>query len=184
MPWFMYAFIAVVMLGVIIAIYMPNSSPDETPVAIADTIPPKPAKVVPLTPTQKKAAEAEEARAKRQAIQEEKGRKAEEARQAAIAREMEPKWRLTKTFEGTSIKSTETFEITGDEWRINWETKPGEYGAMNFQVYVYNADGSLKDVAANIIGKGQDSTVVRGAGRYYLQFNTAQPYLVRVEEFR
>ena len=56
---------------------------------------------------------------------------------------------------------------------------------MNFQIFVQNADDdSLKDLAANVIGKGADETIIRGAGRYYLKFNTAQPYKATVEEFR
>lgn len=108
----------------------------------------------------------------------------EAERQAALAREREPKWRDVRVFKGSSIKNTESFDIQGEEWRINWKTKPGEYGAMNFQIFVYNADGSLKDLVANIIGEGEDSSVIRGAGRYYLQFNTAQPYAVLVQEYR
>jgi hypothetical protein len=81
---------------------------------------------------------------------------------------------------GSAIKNTETFHITSDEWEIAWDTKPGEYGNMNFQIYVYNADGSLKDVAANVIGANNDHTIERGSGDYYLNINTAQPYKIEV----
>jgi hypothetical protein len=53
---------------------------------------------------------------------------------------------------------------------------------MNFQIYIYYANGSLKNVAANIIGKGSDVSYVRGAGDYYLTINTGQPYTVIVEQ--
>ena len=93
-------------------------------------------------------------------------------------------WHMVKRFEGSGIKSTETFEITSDEWRISWNTKAGQYGGMNFQIFVFNADGSLKDLSANVIGTNADSSIIRGEGRYYLKFNTAQPYSVQVEERR
>jgi hypothetical protein len=83
---------------------------------------------------------------------------------------------------GSSIKNTETFHITSDEWTIAWATKPGEYGNMNFQIYIYNSDGTLKDVAANVIGASNDHTVERGAGDYYLEINTAQPYKIEVAQ--
>jgi hypothetical protein len=49
---------------------------------------------------------------------------------------------------------------------------------MNFQIFVYNDSGSLKSIAANIIGAGSDVSYVRGAGRYYLTINSGQHYTV------
>jgi hypothetical protein len=53
---------------------------------------------------------------------------------------------------------------------------------MNFIITVYNADGSYKDTAANVISASNDHTVERGAGDYYLNINTAQPYTIQIEE--
>jgi hypothetical protein len=53
---------------------------------------------------------------------------------------------------------------------------------MNFQIYVYKSDWSLKDLAANIIGAGSDSSIMRGSGDYYLTINTVQPYTIVVED--
>lgn len=83
---------------------------------------------------------------------------------------------------GNGIKNTETFHASSDEWAIVWDTRPGKYGDMNFQIYVYNSDGTLKDVAANVIGASNDHTIERGAGDYYLNINTAQPYSITVKE--
>jgi len=52
---------------------------------------------------------------------------------------------------------------------------------MNFQIYIYNSDGSLKSVAANVIGESSDYSIIRGSGDYYLSINTAQPYEIKVE---
>ena len=84
------------------------------------------------------------------------------------------------TWEGKSIKNTETFTVTEKEWIIQWATKPGEYGEMNFQIYIYKADGTLIGVAANIIGEGSDYSVMRGRGSYYLMINSAQPYVIKI----
>ena len=75
-------------------------------------------------------------------------------------------------WEGKSTKNTETFYIPSEMWVIAWATRPGEYGPMNFQIFVYNAYGDLVDVAANVIGEDADRTVMRGAGSYY-QYCTA-----------
>ncbi len=93
-------------------------------------------------------------------------------------------WREVKRFSGQSIKDTESFRISGREWRISWETKPGEYGDMNFQIYVYNSAGEIVGVAANVVGYDKDFSIQRGAGNYYFTINTAQPYTIIVEEKR
>ncbi len=82
---------------------------------------------------------------------------------------------------GSATKTTETFHVPSNEWRLSWDTKPGRSGAMNFQIYIYNSDGTLKSVAANVIGANSDNTVIHGAGDYYLMINTAQPYTITVE---
>lgn len=87
---------------------------------------------------------------------------------------------LIAEWTGSAIKNTETFHVDAHEWTIEWDTKPGEYGEMNFQIYVYSSDGTLKGVAANVIGANKDHTIMRGAGDYYLTINTAQPYTVEV----
>lgn len=92
-------------------------------------------------------------------------------------------WRTVLEVSGKSIKQTETFSITGDEWRVSWSVKTRGRGSDNFSIYVYNADGSLKGVAANVQGADDDSTIMRGAGTYYLKIlNTAQPYGIVVED--
>ncbi len=90
-------------------------------------------------------------------------------------------WHEVARWQGKSMKNTETFHIPSFEWRILWLTKPGEYGDMNFQIYVYNSAGSLIDVAANVIGENKDSSFMRGSGDYYLKINTGQPYTIIIE---
>ena len=85
---------------------------------------------------------------------------------------------------GKSIKNTETFNVTTQEWKISWNTRPGDYGDMNFQIYVYKSDGTPHGtfVVANVIGEDNDSSVMRGAGNYYLTINAGQPYEITVAE--
>ena len=89
-------------------------------------------------------------------------------------------WHEIAHWKGKSIKNTETFHIPSLEWRILWSTKPGEYGDMNFQIYVYNSAESLIDVAANVIGENKDSSFMRGSGDYYLKINTGQPSMCEI----
>jgi hypothetical protein len=91
-------------------------------------------------------------------------------------------WQQIIAFEGSSTKNTQTFHVTSNEWRINWSTQPGQYGDMNFQIMVYKGENNLVSVAANVIGKGADTSYMRGSGDYYLMINTAQPYKITIEE--
>ena len=93
-------------------------------------------------------------------------------------------YHIITSWSGNSIKNTETFHVSSDEWKISWNTKPGARGAMNFQIYIYNSDGSLKSVAANVIGQSSDHTIMRGSGDYHLSINTAQPYEITVESLQ
>lgn len=96
----------------------------------------------------------------------------------------EVEWVEVIRFEGESIKDTETFNVSSKEWRIVWDTKPGNMGESNFQIYVYNEDGSPAGsfILANIIGEGNDTSYIRGSGDYYLSINTGQPYTIIIEE--
>lgn len=90
-------------------------------------------------------------------------------------------WYKISQWQGKSIKNTETFHIPTSEWRISWKTEPGEYGDMNFQIYVYEPPSELPDVVANVIGRDTDSSIMRGAGDYYLTINSAQQYEVIID---
>ena len=88
-----------------------------------------------------------------------------------------------ETWTAKSIKDTETFHVPTDEWGISWDTEPGQDEPLNFQIYVYKADGTPHGtfVIGNVIGSDQDSSVIRGSGDYCLSIKTGQPYTVIVE---
>lgn len=91
-------------------------------------------------------------------------------------------WKEVISFEGSSTKDTQTFKITGDEWRIVWETSPGTYGDGVFQIYTYKSNGDIGGVDANVIGKANDTSYKRGSGEYYFTINTTQPYKIVIEQ--
>jgi hypothetical protein len=88
-------------------------------------------------------------------------------------------WHPVKTFSGLVQKKTESFTIKGREWRISWETK----GSGHFGLFVHGEDGRPLDLVANIIGSGSETTIMRGAGTYYLDITTSQPYTIKVEDY-
>lgn len=98
------------------------------------------------------------------------------------AKPVEKTWQKVTEFKGASIKKTQKFTVTSDEWRIKWSTTPGQYGDMNFQIYVNDSEGNMTDVVANIIGKGSDESYMDNAGVYSLEINTAQNYVITIEQ--
>ncbi len=76
-------------------------------------------------------------------------------------------WRVLKNWQGQGIKKTEMFTVSS-QWRIVWDTRAGRYGSGIFAINVYNANGNMSDVAANVIGNSQDMSYQHKAGTYYL----------------
>jgi hypothetical protein len=93
-------------------------------------------------------------------------------------------WHRVRSYEGAAMKDTESFDIRGDEWCIRWRTWTADGESGNFAVIVRTGEGDMKALVGNIIGAGADTSTMRGAGRYYLQIQTGQPYSVQVEEWR
>lgn len=84
-----------------------------------------------------------------------------------------PSWHQVRTWTGQGIKNTESFEIRGREWRINWKaTNNSQFGGI-MQIMVYDSSGGLASLAANHEGAGGDTSYVRGRpGQYYLEINS------------
>ena len=99
-----------------------------------------------------------------------------------IKEEPKEEWKEVARWKGSAIKNTETFHISSDTWIISWLTEPGKYGDMNFQILIYKANGELVTLAANVIGKNEDYSIMRGKGGYYLTINTAQSYSIVILE--
>lgn len=74
---------------------------------------------------------------------------------------------------GSGINTTPKFSAASD-WQIVWSYDCASFGSSgNFIVTVYDADGSLSDVAVNELGaKGSDTTNEHQGGTYYLQVNS------------
>jgi hypothetical protein len=91
-------------------------------------------------------------------------------------------WQKVIEFKGSSIKTTQKFNIVSNNWRIKWSTTPTSIGNMNFQIYVNDASGANVGVAANIIGKGSDESYMTDIGEHSLTINTAQNYDIIIEQ--
>ncbi len=86
--------------------------------------------------------------------------------------------RAPAVHQGNGIRSTHPFTATGP-WELQWEAS-GDY----FGVYVYDAEGTLVDVAANQSGAGPGASYQPRAGTYYLQVNAMGAWSLRVVAMR
>jgi len=91
-------------------------------------------------------------------------------------------WQEVKSWSGSGIKNTEPFEITGDQWRINW-TNPTQNEVL--QIMVYKVGNEIVDtVAVNTMDKGNDSSYVYKKGSFYLSINATGNWQIEVEEYK
>jgi len=95
-------------------------------------------------------------------------------------------WRTTHTYTGSGIKKTEIFTVP-DDWKIVWKCDPASfYGSQyNVQVYVYNSDGSIADVAINDICSSSNThgeTEEHQGGSIYLDINSEGSWTIQVQE--
>lgn len=89
------------------------------------------------------------------------------------------KWVKIAVFQGSGTKKTPKFTV-GSEWKVKWDTKPGQYGDMNFMVDIYKEGSDMPDSVANVIGKSKDESCQYDSGTYYLDINSGQPYIVEI----
>jgi len=82
-------------------------------------------------------------------------------------------WVVTKAWQGSGNKETETFTVTG-HWRVDWIFSPSSSNGGVFQVFIYSADGrQLLNLAANSQrGGGSDTSFWAGPGTYYLKISS------------
>jgi len=82
-------------------------------------------------------------------------------------------WVVTKAWQGSGNKETETFTVTG-HWRVDWIFSPSSSNGGVFQVFIYSADGrQLMNLAANSLKGGSDTSFWAGPGTYYLKISSA-----------
>ena len=94
-------------------------------------------------------------------------------------------WQKVKSWSGSGIKKTESFEITGNQWRINWTNRIGEYGGI-LQIFVYRVGSEvMEDLLANTTENTSDTSYIYKSGNFYLNINSANTnWAVEVEELR
>lgn len=95
-------------------------------------------------------------------------------------------WQKVKSWNGTGIKKTEAFTITGDQWRVNWKNQGGDFGGGILQIYVYRTGSDFpEELLANTTEVGNDTSYVYKNGTFYLDINAANTsWEIEIEELR
>ena len=99
----------------------------------------------------------------------------------------EKSWQAVNSWEGTGIKNTEPFTITGNQWRINWSNKDTTgFGGSILQISVYKPGANFPiEMAANAQGTASDTSYVYESGEFYLNVNSANGnWAISVEDFK
>ena len=78
------------------------------------------------------------------------------------------------SYTGKGGKNTRPFTVPAG-WEIQWDAR-GDI----FQLFLYNADGSIAGVPANQQGSGKGTSYQAKAGKYYLQVNAMGKWSIKV----
>ncbi len=85
---------------------------------------------------------------------------------------------------GSGGKSTQVFTVPSNEWQLGYTYDCSSFGDQgNFQVYIYNSDGSMSDAqGVNELGKsGSDTEYYHQSGSYYLEVNSECSWTIKVK---
>lgn len=95
-------------------------------------------------------------------------------------------WQEVKSWSGSGIKNTEPFEITGNQWRVKWQNKGGEFGGGILQIFVYKVGSeSPEELLANTTEITSDTSYIYEGGTFYLNVNSANTnWSITVEELK
>lgn len=77
-------------------------------------------------------------------------------------------------YNGNGLKNTRPFKVNS-AWEIQWNAT-GDI----FQIYLYDSNGNLVDIAANQMQPGQGSYYSPKAGNFYLEINAMGDWEVKI----
>ena len=85
---------------------------------------------------------------------------------------------------GSGSKSTQSFTAPSNNWQLGYTYDCSAFGTKgNFQVMIYNQDGSLSDnnLVNELGNSGNDTEYYHKAGSYYLEVNSECSWTIQVK---
>lgn len=98
-------------------------------------------------------------------------------------------WVEVYSFQGNGMKKSPVFELTGGEARLKYKyQEPNGIGMGMFAVYVVDEGddimktGGFPEVMTQAESEESESSLQKGAGRYYLNVNASGNWVISIEE--
>ena len=89
-------------------------------------------------------------------------------------------WKVTRTFNGSTDRNTDVFNILGDSFQIQWNYTGDGY----FGITLYSKDGDYLELIANEIGPKSETTHVYERGEMYLDISASDNYEIGILEYQ
>ena len=100
-----------------------------------------------------------------------------------------PSWHEVTFFSGTDTKTTDTFAIKGDKFKLTYYIMPeNEYDYFSMFVYLEGDSGYVSSVqldGVSVNSKPESTIIYEGAGSYYLDIGAAnlQTWRVQIDDY-
>ncbi|HWL06876.1 MAG TPA: hypothetical protein VNQ76_00525 [Planctomicrobium sp.] len=93
--------------------------------------------------------------------------------------------KIVKTWSGSGLKNTETFEITSSEWKLHWQAE-APMGTASLIINLHDSetpDVPVEMLANQLLDSPQSGdTIVRRSGKLFLKILGTTPWTVSIEE--
>jgi hypothetical protein len=99
-------------------------------------------------------------------------------------------WKEVYTFSGNGMKKSPGFELSGGEAKLKYKYQSTSPNIGVFTAYVVEEgkdimkEGGIPDVMTSSTKEESETSLQKGAGRYYLHINAAGEWTVTVEELK
>jgi hypothetical protein len=94
-------------------------------------------------------------------------------------------WHAVLAVNGKASRTSETFKISGQEWKISWKTTPVKGKEDEFIIILFDkANPDVSEIIVNVTGSDTDFAYLEGKGQFYLMVTTSQPYEIKIDEQR
>lgn len=99
---------------------------------------------------------------------------------APLPAEVEKSWVTTRTYSGSTSRNTETFNILGNSFKVDWSHQGEGY----FGITLYDKNGEYLELIANQVGSGSEITQIYERGEVYLEITASDEYEINILEYQ
>lgn len=94
-------------------------------------------------------------------------------------------WHNVLSLKGENSKTSQVFNITGNEWKISWQATAPKGREDEFIIILFDkANPDISEIIVNEVGNTKDYVYLQGQGKFYLMVTTSQQYQIDIQEQR